>query len=508
MYSFRPDGQAPVAKRDIATTAACNKCHTRLEAHGGARREVGLCVMCHTNTADLDPDTGNTFDFKIMIHNIHRGAGLPSVDAGTPYRFIGFGNALHDYSQVQYPGFITQCEACHTGSQGDRWKTNPSREGCQGCHDRTWFTADAGVPAGYHLHPGGPREDSQCIVCHADNSIEPVSVRHRYFGRDSKTLDVTSVIGAMPQVAPLTRPAVTFTMNVNGQARDVLAQRLSRLRFVFAGPNTDVARFYSETAENAPDCATVTDGGACLERVDAGVFVWRSATPLLATDQGSFTVGIEACAFNDAGTRFCAINPTRAFAVTDPAPVPRRTSVTLAQCNNCHQRLSEHGGTRNNTQHCTVCHGANLTQNVVVPGDGGVVVSLAADFKHLIHQAHSQVEYPSPLNSCQACHTGQSFVPPLSAGVLPTRFDLRQCGNNPDGGSSNANDAGVCFAAAVVSTPQYIAPTTSACTSCHGSLAAQAHAMVNTTSQGVEACAVCHAAARSSATDAVHALTP
>src|SRR6185369_4642272 len=129
-------------------------------------------------------------------------------------------------------------------------------------------------------------------------------------------LSVTSAIVAVPPVAPLARPAVTFSVAVNGQPRDVLTQRLSRLRFVVGGPNTDIARYWSESAENAADCATVTDGGACLERVDAGVFTWHGLNPLQATDRGSFTVGIELCATTagDAGTRYCAVNPVKPFA--------------------------------------------------------------------------------------------------------------------------------------------------------------------------------------------------
>ncbi len=507
VFNFRPDGQPVTAVRDIVTTQACNTCHTRLEAHGGARREVGLCIMCHTNSADIDPETGNTIDFKTMVHNIHRGAQLPSVtDGGVPYRIVGFGGAVHDYSVIHYPGNINNCEACHTGTQGTRWKTNPSQEACSGCHDRTWFASNT-PPPGFQVHFGGPRTDAQCIVCHDATSIEPIERRHRTPNRDPLRLDVQSSILSVPPVAPLTRPQVTFSFTVNGQPRDVLTQRVSRLRFVMGGPNVDIGRFWSETAENAADCAVITDGGACLERVDAGIFTWRSPTALLPSDQGSFTVGIEACATNDAGTRFCASNPTRAFAVTDPTPVARRRPVTQGQCNSCHQDLAEHGGTRKNPDHCVICHNGNLTQNVTVPADGGVVTAVTANFKDLVHEVHAAAHYPSPLNNCQKCHTANGFALPLSEGQLPSRSDTRSCGANPDGGS-NALASGACVAGAVVSTPNYVPPTTAACTSCHGSIAAQAHSTLNTTSQGYEACAVCHAAGRSVAVDTVHAMVP
>ncbi len=508
LFDFRPDGQPVTAHRDITTTASCNTCHTRIEAHGGARREVGLCIMCHTNTNDIDPDTGNTFDFKVMVHNIHRGAGLPSVVGGKPYQFIGFANALHDYSAVKFPTSITDCETCHTGTDGARWKTNPSQEGCTGCHDTTWFAATP-PPAGFTVHSGGPRTDAQCIVCHAANSIEPIEQRHPLPERDPNKLTVTSTILSAPRVVPGARPQVTFSVQVNGAPRDVLAQRISRLRFVIAGPNTDVARFWSEPAELAPDCSTLTDGGMCLSAVDAGVFTWRGRTPLLPTDTGSFTVGMEVCATSDAGVRWCALNSVAPFAVTDATAVARRTNVTLAQCNSCHVQLAAHGGSRNNTEHCVTCHNGNLVLSTPVPTDGGVVTATAANFKDLIHEVHAAALYPSPLNNCAKCHTATGWALPLPAGVLPSRSELRSCGLQADGGSGSPADGGAaCVTAAVLASSVYQAPTSAACTSCHNSLSAQAHASLNTTSSGVEACAVCHQAGRSSGINTVHALRP
>src|SRR5581483_8412677 len=90
IFDFVPSGGAVTTTREVATTAECNTCHGRLEAHGGGRREVRLCQLCHTDQA-TDPDTGNTIDFKVMIHKIHRGKDLPSL-AGliTKYSIIGF----------------------------------------------------------------------------------------------------------------------------------------------------------------------------------------------------------------------------------------------------------------------------------------------------------------------------------------------------------------------------------------------------------------------------------
>lgn len=505
VFSFRPDGQAVTAKRDIVTTAGCNACHVKLEAHGGARREVGLCIMCHTDTHSVDPESGNTVDFKVMIHNIHAGPKLQSVDAGTPYRIIGYMNSVNDYSDVEFPAELTDCEACHTGSQADRWKTNATTATCSGCHDRTWFVDDQ-PPPGWVVHPGGPRQDSQCMVCHAEGSIEPIARRHPLASRDPLRLDVQSHVLSVPATPPGATPSVTFDVSVNGQPRDVLANRLSRLRFVFAGPTTDVSREYSETAETLADCSTVTDGGACLEPVDAGVFTYHARTPLLATDTGSFRLGLEVCATTDAGVRWCAPNPIATFAVTDPAPVPRRTSVTIAQCNGCHRGLSFHGGTRNDTQMCVNCHNPTATARATVPGDGGTVTAESINFKDLIHQTHAKARFPAPLNDCAVCHVPGALSLPLPADALPSTYAEQTCGDLPDGGSGLGGVT--CPSAAVVSTAIPLAPVSAACTSCHDTLADQAHAALNTTSTGLEACAVCHAAGKSAAFDVAHALAP
>jgi len=81
---FRPDGGAVTATwQAMHIEKSCNLCHDPLAAHGGSRRDVKLCVLCH-QPQTIDPDTGNTVDFKVMIHKIHMGENLPSVKAGTP----------------------------------------------------------------------------------------------------------------------------------------------------------------------------------------------------------------------------------------------------------------------------------------------------------------------------------------------------------------------------------------------------------------------------------------
>lgn len=111
LYHFIPSGNGTPEPRDIVRTATCNgRCHDPLALHGGQRQEVGLCVLCHNPTQGIDPDTGNSVYFPVLVHKIHAGAELHNG-----YQIIGFNNSVHDYSDVEFPGILNECEMCHTG---------------------------------------------------------------------------------------------------------------------------------------------------------------------------------------------------------------------------------------------------------------------------------------------------------------------------------------------------------------------------------------------------------
>ena len=107
---FIPSGQGVAVPRDIVTTETCNRCHDPLAIHGGARTEVGLCILCHNPTQSIDPDTGDSVDMPYMVHKIHAGAHLENG-----YTIIGYRQGVHDYSHVEFPATLNDCEICHTG---------------------------------------------------------------------------------------------------------------------------------------------------------------------------------------------------------------------------------------------------------------------------------------------------------------------------------------------------------------------------------------------------------
>ncbi len=163
VFTFVPGGGAITDTHDVVATQSCNRCHDPLAAHGGSRRLVALCVMCHNpggnGTDTVDPDTGNSIDLAVMVHKIHMGSSLPSVQAGTPYQIIGFQQGVNDYSTVVFPADPRNCQMCHE----------------QGAYPRKSTAGTAGASAGLPpapLHVSGgnsvPGSDS------GDTTVTPV----------------------------------------------------------------------------------------------------------------------------------------------------------------------------------------------------------------------------------------------------------------------------------------------------------------------------------------------
>ncbi len=92
--------------------------------------------------------------------------------------------------------------------------------------------------------------------------------------------------------------------------------------------------------------------------------------------------------------------------------VARRQVVSLANCASCHSDLKfVHGGTRNNTQECTICHNPTLSD-----GTSGQSVNFATQI-HSIHRGealenpytlgstnYQEVRFPGDLRNCTTCH--------------------------------------------------------------------------------------------------------
>jgi OmcA/MtrC family decaheme c-type cytochrome len=519
VFHFAPDGGGASITREVVSDVACTTCHGELEAHGGRYGSISACVLCHSPQSS-DPDTGNTVDFRVMVHRIHRGASLPSVVAGAPYQIIGFNQSVHDFSTVHFPQEIARCESCHAGAQGDYWKGRPSRDACVSCHDDISFASPP--PAGMVLHSGGVQpDDAPCAVCHpATGSIAGVADVHLMPvfdpGSPRVALTLIDVIGAAPGQAP----AIQFRVEVNGAPRDIGTAPLTRLTATFAGPNSDYAAWWQSVIQGTGAIGTLTEldaaQGLFQYQPPAGPLPDGRALPVDAA--GSYTVGLEGYVQATGGPRHAAVSPVFAFAVTDDEPHARRSIVDGAKCNGCHYDLAAHGGGRKGAQYCTLCHNANNPNDERVARfeDADVFVE-TVDFRVMIHKIHAgddltqpyilggnptpnagnpagtpidfgETRYPRRLSDCRGCHAEGTFDLPLAAGLLPSLLQVRTCLEDP-GADTNA----FCDGTNWVEAEQIaIPPTAAVCTSCHDAPFTQAHAEVMTTDDGEESCATCH----------------
>jgi len=501
-HDFRPDGQGVTETWDKTTNAACNRCHDLLSAHGGSRQDIKLCVTCH-QPQTVDPDTGNTVDFKVMVHKIHRGEFLPSVEAGTPYIIIGNSQSVHDFSDVVFPQDIRNCVRCHTpeATQSNVWYTFPSRAACASCHDNIDWVTGAN-------HPAGPQaDDSACASCHVpqggreyDASIMGAhTVPYRSTQLKGLNSEIVSVTGATPGGMP----TVVFKIFEDDgtpvtPASFTTSSGSSNLNILMGGPTTDYA---INPVRQRADGATF-DG-------TTATFTFTTAIPANAT--GTWAFSIEAR--RDVNftypppegnpVREGALNVVHYENLSGGTPEPRRKVVDLALCNTCHDQLVLHGGQRFNTEECVLCHNPNASDAANRPADQAPVESI--DFKRMIHRIHTgedltqdftiygfggskntfnEVLFPGDRKNCAKCHTANAYTLPLATGI------------------ASVNTLRDYFA------PQ--GPGTAACLGCHDGKDAAAHAYLNTTSFGgngtpAEACATCHGTGKDWDVAKVHA---
>lgn len=224
--------------RELVTDANCANCHTVMRAHGENRYGVKYCVLCHTNGAeDLNstsaaagPTPGLSLSFQTMIHKVHSGAHLPSVQgkavdgngnpvygAGTPYVIVR-SRGEFDFSHVTFPQWPhlsqgmprdigydalttpqkavensilsgpTNCAACHGDPDGAGAASAPvhgdtifsgaiTTRACIACHD-DWDPTKPYAANGQVMPPG--LGDDTCTACHGEtptNAGAAVNVR-------------------------------------------------------------------------------------------------------------------------------------------------------------------------------------------------------------------------------------------------------------------------------------------------------------------------------------------
>jgi OmcA/MtrC family decaheme c-type cytochrome len=450
---------AQPAPRTVVNAASCANCHNPLQAHGGSRQDVQLCLTCHTQGA-VDPESGNSIDFNVMIHRIHRGKDLPSVKAGRKYQIIGNSLSVNDWSHAGFPQPVANCQVCHTASDSDRWVTNGLREACVSCHDNI---SEPNV----HPIPLQPTTNCGNAVCHAP-TVDAVS-------RDAREAHIVSLntpsapvldlkilsISATMDSAPIVRfSAYTGTRQsgagpVDGGAplgtpvNDVNA--LSLLEAFINGPNTGFVQNGNNLKRYAKDQLVSLSAGTPGEFTFALPKTTRELFDLGADseDEGelaqqSYTLSLRGQfdptpgAAPDSDRVDMLRNPSAPFSPVGTASA-RKAIVSTDNCNKCHGELSAHGGGNlaKAIDQCVMCHTGSLDTRVRQGANKLAGPTRSLRLSTLVHRIHggakatepyvlfgfsamapypqldfSDIGYPGDLRSCTTCHlTGTYFLP-------------------------------------------------------------------------------------------------
>ena len=561
-YTWQPSSGATtgILTRDVVDITSCNSCHSHLAEHGGPRQDTKLCVTCH-NPGTTDAESTNTVSLEVMIHKIHRGSGLPSVQDGTRYIIYGRNESVNDFSNVVFPQDVRNCTKCHDPSNpatpdAHRVFDQPSIQACGACHDDVNFATGAG-------HAGGAQADnSQCTICHraggyagavADSHAIPGQVAAQAF-----QYNILSVTNSAPGMKPtivfsVTNPKTNAPYDLKmDPAFTATADGTTTLRIDIGWNTFDINNDGSGTTPGQPIQLNALSATA----VGDGTYTITSTIAIPTTVTGSGTVAIEghpAGDYNGDGHYTDRVPVTSAqtyFAITDATPVPRRTVVDVKNCQNCHGHndgLSLHGGNRtDNVNVCLICHNPNDTdirrRPIDPDGTPNGVNTAAVDgleqrsinFNTLIHSIHgadfrttdfvvygfnssvnnfADVGFPGIISNCTQCHTSGTYRVPLKQGLLGTTIDTHATVvSNGQGGSTVSPMAALSNSALF----SRITPTAAACSGCHDDIYAKAHmeqngasfyiiqALIGTNSDTTESCSVCHAPGRVADIDVVH----
>lgn len=542
-HDFVPAGGTPIS-REVVTTAACNQCHNPLAIHGGGRRDVKLCGVCH------QAELGN-FNLPFFVHAIHSRQNL---------------NADGDFSEVTYPKPLGDCSACHGGAaQGAQAITKPSAIACTGCHKYLKFDGTAAAscnPAGAWgtttdcNHIASQGADSKCALCHdaekmqADHGAPAVywslaNTPPNKVDAAAKNPVVKTVINAVSFDANRI-PTFTFTVTTSYDGgpdlpRNLLALPLQTIRVSWAtslagATAMEYVTVLASQRWNIPGWAPVAPGAVLpVSTGTAGQYKWTAPTAVPAADA-------QAKAFPPSQTFAFAIETAEGdeFApyvvelrgITSPVffwrldnqntgsnrPLARRRIVDDAKCFACHgaPHLEQgfgfhHAGSRNNVQACAFCHDAVTTDQRttrILPVSGTETrLDQSIQLSVMVHKMHlgagsqaafnwkyynnggaplERVTYPGDLMDCAQCHVTPTapntsvWGLPLNAAVNPTTKSIWYDCNTS-----------ACTATETVITPR----TTAVCGSCHDSPQAEAHMtqhVATVSGTATETCDVCH----------------
>ncbi len=350
----RRHAHRPRSRGKSSATRRCNACHDKLAVHGGARFQHQYCVTCH-NPGSADANSGNTVDETVMIHSIHRGAE-PAVACRqvASMSIWGFMNGSTISPASCIPQDIRNCRGCHDEAdpatpQAANWYNVPDRRGL-------WFLPRRRRTSstGENHADGVAAANAECAICHGSGELR-ADAAHRQLELAAAQAFRFNILGVSDYGRRRAAGRAFLGHQPAGRQCRVRTSGRTRRSPAAAARSTSTwpgqpwrSAISTAAAARPPghrrnrcasarstdgDCPTAT---AATRRRRRCRFRPRSVDPASPRWRGASWWTSTATARAE---RIPVTGVSAFFAITDPAPQPRRHIVDLDGCNACHQVL-------------------------------------------------------------------------------------------------------------------------------------------------------------------------
>ena len=336
-----------------------------------------------------------------------------------------------------------------------------------GCSGDDGATGAAGAPGGIGpVGPPGPPgpgvvSSESCAVCHGQGRELNVASVHNFdpaTGNKLAPYTVTATITGVTftPVGDNVITAMTFTFATANAAATAptinLLDNSSSTQLRYA--RFSIAHLDNGTNGNPNNWFDYTNGSRVngrLVRNNPGVepanYTYTFPDNTVTISGAGGTASTPIAPFDNAATTRVAIqisglpaatgstltppvaNPTFDLVPNGTAIVTTKNNVTIAACNACHDPLSFHGGGRNDTKFCVVCHNPTLPATDCVATNTKAGMWNMSPMVHKIHSAQNignvvfdEIAYPQSLTNCTTCHKGTDPY-------FKTRPSIEGCGS-------------------------------------------------------------------------------
>jgi OmcA/MtrC family decaheme c-type cytochrome len=472
-FDWVPSGGDVNLSRQIVTVESCNNCHTELTSHDGNSTDTDNCVTCHNPGAN-DPISGESLDFKIMIHKLHQGIDLPTLsEVGNKYSLFTHNgteetifaendgiwvlNNKGTIDGIDYPQDIRNCTGCHADdadsvrnpnlqgvitSEGGNWKHIPSVETCSSCHDNTAFNEEMlAAKPNSKKHVMFPSENDSCLFCHGEGQDESVENVHTVaaLGKKSAGIDYgvkfevthleASSATAYDVHIRVTKDGAGITLN------DEFLQYRNSVRLLMNWDNG--AGFETHVARNTPNSFELDENPLCQAGASVGDIIcqWDTALdpninggePLTSGDILTTFISSGVCvdsrnqlvncednnALERISTPSTVINNFfDAATLTYNPDFELKFGANFNKCDSCHEQVIQHDSRRSDDpSQCKACHNANrFTRSPADSPRDGG----SSDLKFEVHKIHSNFRFVDAENDFVMVGRNEFYSAPIS----------------------------------------------------------------------------------------------